>query len=88
MTLMRFLGLLVLLLSLIACGREQPVPRVHDRPQDQVAKDLEEMKKNLKGDVRVKLKKDGKGTYSWEISGRDAQEVLKANDVLKKKLNE
>jgi hypothetical protein len=88
MTLMRFLALLVLLLSLFACSREQPLPTAQDRPPEQSSRDLEEMKKSLKGDVRVKLKKESKGTYSWEISGRDAQEVLKTNEVLKKKLSE
>jgi hypothetical protein len=85
---MRFLVFMVLFFSLFACSRDQSLPTGQDRPPDQSSRDLEEMKKNLKGDVRVKLKKDGKGTYSWEISGRDAQEVLKTNEVLKKKLSE
>jgi hypothetical protein len=79
---------MILLLSLFACGRDQSPPTAQDRPADQSSRDLEELKKNLKGDVRVKLKKDGKGGYSWEISGRDAQEVLKTNEVLKKRLSE
>jgi hypothetical protein len=51
-------------------------------------KELDEIKKSLKGDVRVKLKKDGKGGYSWEITGKDVQEVIKANETLRKRLNE
>ena len=54
---------------------------------EQYKKELDEIKKNIKGDLKIKLKRDGKGDfYSWEISGKDAAEVLKANDVLAKKL--
>jgi hypothetical protein len=54
----------------------------------QYQKELDEIKKSLKGDVKIKLKKDGKGGYSWEITGKDAQEVLKTNEALRKKLND
>jgi len=55
--------------------------------EDEYKKELEEVKKTLKGDIRIKLKKDGKGDfYSWEIDGKDVAEVLKANDMLVKKL--
>jgi predicted secreted protein len=49
---------------------------------------LDEIKKSLKGDVKIKLKKEGKGGYSWEITGKDAQEVLKTNEALRKKLSD
>ena len=52
---------------------------------DQYAQELNEIKKNIKGEVRIKLKRDGKGeSYSWEITGKDPREILKANDVLAK----
>ena len=38
--------------------------------------------------VKIKLKKDAKGSYSWEIQGKDPQEVLKVNETLKKKLGD
>jgi len=47
---------------------------------------MDELRKAIKSDVKIKLKKDGKGAYSWEIQGKDPQEVLKANETLKKKL--
>ena len=50
-------------------------------------KEMEEIKKNIRGDIKVKLKKDGKGAYSWEISGKDAYEVIKANNILSKKIS-
>lgn len=54
----------------------------------QYEKELEEIKKSLKGDIKIKLKKDAKGGYSWEITGKDANEVLKANETLKKRLSD
>ncbi|HOJ44074.1 MAG TPA: hypothetical protein PLW88_01905 [Syntrophorhabdaceae bacterium] len=51
-------------------------------------KELEEIKKGIKGDIKIKLKKDAKGGYSWEITGKDANEIIKANDILKKRLND
>jgi len=56
--------------------------------QIQYQKELEEIKKSIKGDIKIRLKKDAKGGYSWEITGKDANEILKANDILKKRLND
>lgn len=65
-----------------------PPKSVHEvQADDQYAQELNEIKKNIKGEVRIKLKRDGKGeSYSWEITGKDPREILKANDVLAKKL--
>ena len=49
--------------------------------------ELDEIRKSIKGETKIKVKKDAKG-YSWEITGKDAQEVLKANDTLRKKLGD
>lgn len=51
-------------------------------------RELEEIRKTLKGDIKIKLKKDPKGNYSWEIVGKDAQEILRANEILKKRLSD
>jgi predicted secreted protein len=56
--------------------------------ETQYMKEMDELRKTLKSEVKIKLKKDGKGGYSWEIAGKDAQEILKVNDMLRKKLNE
>lgn len=55
---------------------------------EQYKKELEDIRKGIRSETKIKLKKDGKGSYSWEIQGKDAQEVLKVNDTLKKKLGE
>jgi len=63
-----------------------PVPAV--QKEDQYKTELEEIRKTLKGDIKIKLKKEGKGdVYSWEIDGKDVTEVLKVNEALARKLN-
>lgn len=88
------LCLLVLFLN-IQCSRVQEVQAPGKKTGEEAKNhdtryknELEEIKKNLKGDIRIKLKKDSKGGYSWEITGKDAGEVLKANDTLRKKLSD
>jgi hypothetical protein len=90
---MRLLIPFVLFLLLAGCDKiaERMVPAkpVPEKPAEtQYGKDIEEIRKSLKGDIRVKVKKDAKGGYSWEITGKDVQEVLKANDALRKKLSD
>lgn len=53
----------------------------------QYKNELDEIRKSIKGETKIKVKKDAKG-YSWEITGKDPQEVLKANDTLKKRLGD
>ncbi len=51
-------------------------------------KDLEEIRRSLKGDIKIKLRKDGKGSYSWEIAGKDPQEIIRANTILRKRISD
>lgn len=67
---------------------EQKDTKGQKATDNQYQKELEEIKKSLKGDIKIKLKKDAKGGYSWEITGRDTNEVLKANETLKKRLSD
>lgn len=88
---MRCFAILLGCLLVLACARQpdQAPARAAEVSQKEEGyrKELDEIRKNIKGDIRIKLKKDGKGDYySWEISGKDAAEVLKANDTLAKKL--
>ncbi len=83
---------LILAALLLACSK--PPEAVTANPaipeaqkEDQYKRELEEVRKTLKGDIKIKLKKDGKGDfYSWEIDGKDVGEVLKVNEALAKKL--
>jgi hypothetical protein len=88
---MGFLAVFLIVFSLFSCNKGTEVPVKQKDPADQAneaqyKKEVDEIKKNLKGDIKIKLKKEGKGTYSWEITGKDAQEILKTNETLRKKL--
>jgi outer membrane biogenesis lipoprotein LolB len=89
---MRFFAIIVVICLLSACSGSTDVTsgkKVEDSQKDAVyQKEMDELRKAIKSDVKIKLKKDGKGTYSWEIQGKDPQEVLKANETLKKKLGD
>lgn len=94
---MRFFSVFFLsvfiLLSGISCSKPTETPPKKTQEEagandTQYKRELEEIKKNLRGDIKIKLKKDSKGGYSWEITGKDAGEVLKANDTLRKKLSD
>ena len=37
-------------------------------------------------EVKIKLKRDGKDNYSWEINGSDVNQILKVNEKLRKQL--
>lgn len=39
-------------------------------------------------EVKVKLRRDGKENYSWELSGSDVDQILKADEKLRKQLRE
>ncbi|OGP74416.1 MAG: hypothetical protein A2V86_16955 [Deltaproteobacteria bacterium RBG_16_49_23] len=57
-----------------------PVPKVT------VEKEQAEKGDPLPPEVKIKLKRDGKDSYSWELSGSDADQILKVNEKLRKKL--
>ncbi|HNQ45666.1 MAG TPA: hypothetical protein PK125_01890 [Syntrophorhabdus sp.] len=90
---MRFFTIFVIVLMLISCikGMDAPSQKKVSEAQGmdgQYQKELDEIKKSLKGDIKIKLKRESKGGYSWEVTGKDAQEVLKANDAIRKKLSD
>lgn len=89
---MRFFSILFLSFLFLSCSRPPDAPPPQKPSQAEVSdtqykKEMEEIKKNLKGDIKIKLKRDAKGAYTWEITGKDAQEVLKANEILRKRLD-
>jgi hypothetical protein len=40
----------------------------------------------LPPEVKIRLKKDGKDAYSWELSGSDVDQILRVNEKLRKQL--
>lgn len=88
--------LTIALVVLLFAGCQRPpevvsvaAPQEAQKEEQQYKKEMEELRKGMKGDLKIKLKRDGKAeSYSWEITGKDANEVLRANDVLVRKLGE
>ena len=86
--------LIILVLALLFACSKAPVSLPHAgagadvQKEEEYRKELDEIRKNLNGDIKIQLKRDGKGDfYSWEISGKDASDVLKANDILERRLD-
>ncbi len=75
---------------LIACGKESPPPqnRSENPSVSKVIVEREKVEREqpLPPEVKIKLKKDGKESYSWELTGSDADQVLKVNEKLRKQL--
>ena len=87
----KILFLLISVLLLFSCEKLREVTNPPNNEQKNVEgyeKQIEELKRTLKGDIKIKLKRDGKGNYTWEIQGKDVNEVLKTNEILKKRLSE
>ncbi len=85
-----WLSLAILYGTISGCTRPAPVNEVERQravSDQQYRKDMEEIKKTMRGDIKIKLKKDGKGAYSWDISGKDPYEIIKTNNILSKKIN-
>jgi hypothetical protein len=82
--------LIALIFVLIACGKESlpPQGKSENPPVPKVIVEKEKMRKEqpLPPEVKIKLKKDGKDSYSWELTGSDVDQVLKVNDKLRKQL--
>ena len=55
-------------------------------PKVTVEREKPEREEPLPSEVRIKLKKDGKDNYSWELSGSDVDQILKVNEKLRKQL--
>ena len=53
-----------------------------------VEREKEERLQPLPPEVKIKLKKDGKDNYSWELNSSDVDQILKVNEKLKKGLGE
>jgi hypothetical protein len=79
-----------LVFLIIACGKN-PVPSEGKSEGPSIPKIVVEKEKGEKGlplppEVKIKLKKDGKESYSWELTGSDVDQILKVNEKLKKQL--
>ncbi len=87
----RIVSLLILIVLLVAACEEEPLPPQGKSESPPVTKVIVEKEKVEREEfpppeVKIKLKRDGKNDYSWEISGSDVNEILKVNEKLKKQL--
>ena len=79
-----------LIFFFIACEKKFPPPQGKSEgpsvPKVVVEKEKVEKEPSLPPEVKIKLKKDGKDSYSWELTGSDVDQVLKVNEKLRKQL--
>jgi hypothetical protein len=75
---------------LIACEKKSLPPQGKSEnpsaPKVIVEKEKIEKEQPLPPEVKIKLKKDGKDSYSWELTGSDVDQILKVNEKLRKQL--
>ena len=75
---------------IIACEGKSPPPRgkIEAPSVSKVIVEKERVEKEppLPPEVKIKLKKDGKDSYSWELTGSDVDQILKVNEKLRKQL--
>lgn len=57
-----------------------PVPKIV------LEREKSDPKSSFPPEVKIRLKRDGKNNYSWELSGSDADQILKVDEKLKKKV--
>jgi hypothetical protein len=80
----------VLIFPLIACEKKSLSPQGKSEspsiPKVIVEKEKVEKEQPLPPEVKIKLKKDGKDSYSWELTGSDVDQILKVNEKLRKQL--
>jgi hypothetical protein len=86
----RFLALIISLFFIVSCEGKSPSTqgKSETSPLSKVIVEKEKTEKEspLPPEVKIKLKRDGKDNYSWELSGSDAEDLLKVNEKLKKGL--
>jgi hypothetical protein len=82
--------LVALIFFFIACEKKSPSSQGKSEslsvPKVVVEKEKVEKEPPLPPEVKIKLKKDGKENYSWELTGSDVDQILKVNEKLRKQL--
>ncbi len=85
-----FLLSVALVFLFVACekGSSPPQEKSEGRPVPEVVVEKERVEREqpLPPEVKIKLKKDGKDSYSWELTGSDVDQILKVNEKLRKQL--
>ncbi len=87
---MRKIILFIIILFVISCEKNSP-PSVEKKEAPSIPKVVVEKEKTptnepLPPEVKIKLRRDGKDNYSWELSGSDVDQILKVNEKLRRSL--
>ncbi len=86
----RWFFYLWLVLMMVSCERNpSSLPGKSEgpsAPKVTVEKEWAPKEQPLPPEVKIKLKRDGKDNYSWELSGSDPDQILKVNEKLKRQL--
>ena len=86
----QIIALCVLLVFVLSCERKplstQGKLEALSVPKVTVEKEKIEKEQPLPPEVKIKLKRDGKDNYSWELSGSDVDQIIKVNEKLRKGL--
>ena len=73
------LCLVVMMISVSACAADKEDIQLKKQPEIQQIKP--------KKPVKIKLRRSAKDEYTWELSGDDADEIVKTDRNLRKMLN-
>jgi hypothetical protein len=87
----RIVSLFILIVFLVAACEGRPLPpqgKSESAPVPNVIVEKEKVEREElpPPEVKIKLKRDGKNDYSWEITGSDVNEILRVNEKLRKQL--
>jgi hypothetical protein len=86
----RIIAVCILMTLMASCqgkpSSSQGKPEVLPVPKVTVEKEKMEKEEPLPPEVKIKLKRDGKDNYSWELSGSEVDQILKVNETLRKNL--
>ncbi len=83
---MRRILIIILLLHLLGCSVDSSEKGVRDN-EFRVEKSPVIEKVTPEKPVKIKVKRDVQGRYSWELSGDNVEEILKIDRRLKKALD-
>jgi hypothetical protein len=82
--------LVAIIFFFVACEKKSPPsqgkPESLSAPKVVVEKEKVEKEQPFPPEVKIKLRKDGKDSYSWELTGSDVDQILKVNEKLRRKL--
>lgn len=74
-----FLVIILMAITVTACAADKDDLQVKKQPELQQVKP--------KKPVKIKLRRSPKDEYTWELSGDDADEIVKTDRKLRKMLN-